>query len=204
MRRGLWRGAHPTARGLAILLAVAGSTIAFVLFLTGAIGGSSEADRYGRVPLPGKRKLDLPAGEVALYYEERVTLHNNDSLDVPDGLVVVARRELRKVRSEHSTPNAINLDGRSLREFGKLTLPAAGRYQVRARSKQAGSNSPAVTLGKGQLEGVKRAAIRAGIAEGAGLLLALVALLAWRRRDEEPPAAAPPAPSGGTGTSIRV
>jgi hypothetical protein len=188
---------------VATLLVVAGSTLAFVLFLTGAIGGSGEADRYGRVPLPGKKRLDLPAGDVALYYEERVTLNDDDSLDVPDGLVVVAKRELRKVRSEHATPNAINVDGRSLREFGKLTLPAAGRYQVKARSKQGGSNSPAVTLGKGQLESVKRAGIRAGIAEGAALLAALIVLLLWRRPDEDTPAPTPP-PAPGTPTSIRV
>jgi hypothetical protein len=203
MRRGLWRGAHPTARRIAILLAATGSTIAFVLFLTGAIGGSKDADLYGRVPLPGKRMLDLPAGKVALYYEERVTLNDDDSLDVPDGLVVVARRELRRVHSEHSTPNAINLDGRSLREFGKLELPTAGRYQVRARSKEGGSNSPAVTLGKGQIESVKRAGIRAAIAEGAGLLAALLVLLAWRRPEEEPPAGGVAA-ADGAGTSIRV
>lgn len=204
MRRGLWRGAKPRARTIAILLVAAASGAAFLLFLLGAIGGTSDADRYGRVPLPGKRMLDLPAGEVALYYEERVTLHNDDSLDVPDGLVVVAKRELRKVRSEHSTPNSINLDGRSLREFGKLDLPAAGRYQVRARSKRTGFNSPAVTLGKGQLENVKRAAIRAGIAEGAGLLGAFVVLLLWRRPEEEPPAPGPPPGQSGTATSIRV
>jgi hypothetical protein len=201
MRRGLWRGAHPTARRIAILLAATGSTIAFVLFLTGAIGGSKDADLYGRVPLPGKRMLDLPAGEVALYYEERVTLNDDDSLNVPDGLVVVAKRELRRVRSERSTPNAINLDGRSLREFGKLELPVAGRYRVRARAKQSGSSSPAVTLGKGQLESVKRAGIRAGIAEGAGLLLALAVLLAWPRPEGDTPA---PPPASGTPTSIRV
>jgi hypothetical protein len=204
MRRGLWRGAHPGARTVAILLAGSGTAAAFLLFLIGAIGGSGEADRYGRVPLPGKRMLDLPAGDVALYYEERVTLNDDDSLDVPSGLVVVAKRELRKVRSEHTTPNAINLDGRSLREFGKLDLPAAGRYRVKARSKEGGSNSPAVTLGKGQIESVKRAGIRAGIAEGAGLLAALVVLLLWRRPEEEPPAAWPQTGQSGGGTSIRL
>jgi hypothetical protein len=185
------------------VLAASGTAAAFLLFLLGAIGGSSDADLYGRVPLPGKRMLDLPAGEVALYYEERVTLNENDSLNVPDGLVVVAKRELRKVRSQHGTPNAINLDGRSLREFGKLKLPVAGRYQVKTRAKQSGSSSPAVTLGKGQIQSVVRAGVRAGIAEGAGLLLALVVLLLWRRPEEEMPAGVPPAPSD-VGTSIQM
>ena len=203
MSRGLIRGAHPWARTVALLLAMSGTAIAFILFMTSAFAGSGEADRYGRVKLPGTKMLDLPAGEVALYYEERVTLDENDSLDVPDGVRVVAKRELRKVRSERSTPNAINLDGRSLREWGKLDIPVAGRYRVKARSKGPGLNSPAITLGKGQLQSFKRAGIRAGIAEGAGLVLALIVLLLWRRPDEPPPAAAPPAPRG-TPTSIRV
>jgi hypothetical protein len=200
VKRGLWRGAHHRARTVAIVLVALGSGAAFLLFLLGAIGGTSDADLYGRVPLPGKRKLDLPAGKIALYYEERVTLNEDDSLSVPHGLVVVAKRELRKYRSERSTPNAINTDGRSLREFGKLELPVAGRYQVRTRAKERGFSSPAVTLGKGQLENVKRAGIRAGIAEGAGLLAALMVLLLWRRPEEDTPV--PPPPSGPT--AIRV
>lgn len=203
MRRGLIRGAHPRARTVAIVLAMSGTALAFLLFMTSAFAGSGEADRYGRVKLPGTKMLDLPAGDVALYYEERVTLDEDDSLDVPDGVRVVAKRELRKVRSERSIPNAINLDGRSLREWGKLEIPVAGRYRVKARSKQPGSNSPAVTLGKGQLQSFKRAGIRAGIAEGAGLVLALIVLLLWRRPDDPPPA--PPVQDArGTATSIRV
>ena len=203
MRRGLIRGAHPRARTVAIVLAASGTAIAFLLFMTSAFAGSGEADRYGRVRLPGEKMLDLPAGKVALYYEERVTLDEDESLDVPDGVRVVAKRELRKVRSERSVPNAINLDGRSLREWGRLDVPVAGRYEVRARSEQPGSNSPAVTLGKGQLQSFARAGIRAGIAEGAGLVLGLLVLLLWRRRDEPPAAAVAPEP-GGTSTSIRV
>ena len=199
MRRGLVRGARPAARRVALAAVVIAGAIALALFIATAVGGTSDADRYGRVRLPGRAMLDLPEGDVALYYEERVTLNENDSLDVPDGLVVTAKRELTKVRSERATPNAINTDGRSLREFGKLELPTAGRYQVKTRAKERGFSSPAVTLGKGQLENVKRAGIRAGIAEGAGLIAALVVLLVWRRPDEDTPV---PPPSGPT--AIRV
>jgi hypothetical protein len=204
MRRGLIRGARPAARRVALGAVVVAGAVALALFIATAVGGTSDADRYGRVPLPGRTMLDLPAGDVALYYEERVTLNENDSLDVPDGLVVVAKRELTKVRSERSTPNAINTDGRSLREFAKLRIPAAGRYRVTARSKSPGSNSPAVTLGRGQLASLGRAAVRAAIAVGAGLAVALAALLVARRRDEQPPSAAPPAAPEPPGATIRL
>lgn len=203
MRRGLIRGAHPRARTVALVAAATGTAIAFLLFMTQAFGGADDADLYGRVDLPGTTELDLPAGKVALYYEERVTLSENESLDVPDGLRVVAKRENERVRSERAVPNSIKLDGRALREFGKLELPLAGRYKVRARSDERGGASGAVTLGKGQLEGLASSAILAGIAEGGGLVVALAVLLLWRRPDEPPPSTAPPAPSDRP-TSIQV
>ena len=205
MRRGLWRGARPGARRFAVVAAAGGGVVGFALFLAAAIGGTSEVDRYGRLPLPGKRALDLPAGEIAVYYEEHVTLDEDDSLDAPDGIVVKAKRERRTVKSRRTTPNAINTDGASYEEFGKLTIPAAGRYVVKARSKEPGSNRPEVTLGKGQIESLKRGGIRGGIALGAGLLLALVALVALRRGDEPQPPAPAAAPSPpGRATSIRL
>jgi hypothetical protein len=205
MRRGLVRGARPGARALALGFAVAGSAAALLVFIIGAVGGTSDADRYGRVPLPGKARLELPAGDVALYYEERVTLGKNDVLDVPAGLVVTARGGGETIESRRGTPNSISLDGRALREFGKLRVPAAGRYRVTARADAPGSNTPAVTLGKGQLENLGRSAVRAAIALAAGLALALAAL-AIGRRDEEPPATPPlaPPPAPARGTSIRL
>ena len=202
-RRGLVRGARPGARALALGCAVAGSAVALVLFIVSAVANTDDAARYGRVPLPGRAMLELPAGDVALYYEERVTLHEDDVLDVPAGLVVKARGE-RTVRSRRGTPNSISLDDRALREFGKLRVPVAGRYRVTARSDAPGSNSPAVTLGRGQLENLGRAGVRAGIALAAGLVLALAALALGRRGDEAPPPAGPPPATPPRGTSIRL
>lgn len=204
MRRGLYRGAKPGARRVAWAAFAIGDVVAFAIFMATAVGGTSDVDRYGRVPLPGETRIDLPEGDLALYYEERITLNENESLSVPDGLRVVAKRENRRIRSERSTPNAVNLDGRSLREFAKLRVPVAGQYKVRARADDRGSNSPAVTLGKGQLEGFARAGKRAAIAVGAGVLVALAALLVARRPDDPPPSAAPPAAPDRGGASIRL
>jgi hypothetical protein len=205
VRRGLFRGARPGARRFAVVCASAGALIGFALFLAAAIGGTSEVDRYGRLPLPGKRAFDLPAGDIAVYYEEHVTLHDDETLDAPDGIVVKAKRERRTVKSRRTTPNAINTGGKSYEEFGRLRIPAAGRYVVKARSRQPGSNRPEVTLGKGQTEALKRGGIRAGIALAAGALLALVALLVARRGDEPPPSApSQPTSPPRRPTSIRL
>lgn len=189
-RRGLIRGSRPGARRLALFVAILAGSVATALFIFSMVKGAGEADKYGRVELPGKGTVDLPKGRVALYYESRVTLNENESLDVPDGIRVTARRE-ETVKSEKAVPNAINLDGRSLREWGKLEIPQAGEYRVTARSKEAGSNRPAVTFGKGQLEGLGKAAVTDGIILGGGLGLALLILLAGRRGYEGTHASVP-------------
>ena len=199
-RRGLIRGARPGARKIALFAAILGGVGAFAIFMAMAIGGTSDADKYGRISLPGRGVVDLPKGKVALYYEERVTLGENESLDIPDGLRVTARREVT-VRSEKVLQNAVNLSGRSLREFAKLEIPQAGRYRVSARSDQSGSNRPAVTFGKGQLDSFGRAGLLSGAALAAGLLIALAALLLGRRGYEGERMSFPVAPGGAPGAT---
>jgi len=191
------RRASPGARKVALFAAILGGVGSLAFVFVFAIGGADDADKYGRIELPGKGEVELPKGRVALYYEERVELNENESLDVPDGLRVVARREVT-VRSEKVLNNAVNLDNRSLREFAKLEIPQAGRYRVSARSASPGSNRPAVTFGKGQLEGLGKGAVGAGGILAAGLLVALVSLLLGRRGYTPPPASIPVAPVPGT------
>jgi hypothetical protein len=180
-RGGLIRGSRPGARRLALFLAIVGTVVATAIFVVKMVQGAGEADKYGRIDLPGRGALELPEGDVALYYEEHVTLSENESLDLPSGLRVVARRENEVVRSEKTVQNAVNTSGRSLREFAKLEIPRAGRWRVSARSSSPGGNDPGVTFGKGQLEGLGKTAIVAGGIEGGALLLALLVLLAGRR-----------------------
>jgi hypothetical protein len=168
-------------RRLAFFIAIVGSVAATGVFVAKMVQGASEADKYGRIELPGRGDVELPTGDVALYYEEHVTLNENESLSLPSGLRVVARRENEVVRSKRTGQNAVNTDGRALREFAKLEIPRAGRYRVSARSSSGGGNDPGVTLGKGQLEGLGKTAILAGGVEGGALLLALLVLLAGRR-----------------------
>ena len=176
----MFHRSSPGSRRIALFAVILGGVGAFALIFIFAFAGADEADKYGRVKLPGTGVVDLPEGDVALYYEERVTLNENDSLDIPDGLRVTARREVT-VKSKKTIQNAVNMDGRSLREFAKLEIPQAGRYRVTARSRESGSNRPAVTFGEGQLEGLGQGALYSGAVGGAGLLVALIALMLGRR-----------------------
>jgi hypothetical protein len=188
---GLLRGTRPRARKYAGTIAFAGAALALALFIAGTIRGCGDADRYGRVPVPGQAMLDLPAGDIAIYYEERVKLNEHQSLHVPDGLVVEARREQTVRSNRRKISNAINTDSRSLREFAKISIPEAGRYRVTTRSEESGFNSPAVTLGRGQLESLFAAVLSGAIAFGAGLCFALLALLLGRIGYEPPPPLSP-------------
>ena len=190
----MWRGARPSFRWVAGVCAAGGFALALALFIAVAVSGSDAADEYGRISVPGSGALELPEGDVALFYEERVTLSENESLPVPPGLRVRARRE-QTIESENTTNNAINLDGRSLREFAKLEVPAAGSYRVSVRADASGGNSPSVTFGKGLGASMAGAGVKAGIAAGAGLALGLLLLLAGRIGYEPAPVIRPVAPS---------
>jgi hypothetical protein len=192
---------------VAVLLLGAGFALAMALGISGAVAGLDDASKYGPLSLPGRAVLDLPEGDVAVYYEERVTLHEDQVLNEPPGLRVRARGDGGGVvEAERVTPNAINATGRSAREFAKLRIPREGSYRVTARAVGLGSNSPAVTLGIGQWQNLADAAKRAALLLGGALVLALVVLFALRRPEEEaPPGPSSTPPTAGPGpTSIRL
>jgi hypothetical protein len=211
------RGARPGARKLALLAVILGIAGGIAFGIIGCVQGVGDADKYGRIPLPGDELVDLPEGEVALYYEERVTLAENDSLDSPDGIRAVAVRENTRVKSKkRGINNAISLDGRALDEWGSFDIPQAGRYRVSVRSKQPGSNQPAVTIGVSQTDNFVNAGLTVLFGTAGGLGVALIALLLGRIGYEPPkpwvptatpqtagappwgaPPGAPGAPAGG-------
>jgi hypothetical protein len=175
------RAARPGARRLAQLVFALGVAGGIALGIIGCVQGVGDADKYGRVTLPGEDVVDLPEGEIALYYEERVTLSDNDSLDAPDGIRVVAVRENERIKSKkRGLSNAISLDGRALDEWGKIEIPRAGKWRIVTRSRESGSNQPAVTLGRGQTDNLVDAGTTAGTVMAAGLGAALLILLLGR------------------------
>ena len=203
----MFRRSRPGARTLAIAIAVFACAAGIAVFVMALVKGADDADKYGRISLPGKGQVELPEGKVALYYEERVKLSDNESLDTPKGLTVVARRENTVVKSKKTITNGIETDSRALNEFGKLEIPRAGLYRVRARSKESGFNRPAVTFGKGQLGAWGRGAGLGGAIAAAGLLLGWLILLIGRRGYDPPgpsfavpPGAPATGPAGGPPT----
>ena len=63
-----------TGYRLAIGVAAVTIVLAIVLFVAEAARTTRDASRYGQVPLPGRESVNLPAGEVLIYYGERTEI----------------------------------------------------------------------------------------------------------------------------------
>src|SRR3990172_791330 len=68
------------------------AAIVFVVVL-GGIRAFSASDRYGSVPMPGRETLDLPEGDVTVYFQEDVDLGENESLHPPPDIRLGIRPE---------------------------------------------------------------------------------------------------------------
>ncbi|HEX2435490.1 MAG TPA: hypothetical protein VHI76_02465, partial [Solirubrobacterales bacterium] len=63
---------------IAMAIALVGALL--VVVIVGAVRGFTASDRYGTVPMPGRETLDLPAGDVTVYFQENVDLGENENL----------------------------------------------------------------------------------------------------------------------------
>jgi hypothetical protein len=138
-----------------VLALVVGSTVVIAIVvgvLWYVIGGwPRDHDRYGKVAIPGRQTLELPKGEVRLSFEGRATGGGSTrSLeDPPEGLNVRVRplggeRRLEVESVSRSLYSVLSGD-RGHEPYGKVEVPAAGRYRVQTGARGAGSG--AITAG---------------------------------------------------------
>jgi hypothetical protein len=130
-----------------VLTAVIGSTVVIAVVLGVLwyiIGGwPRDHDRYGRVAIPGQRTLELPKGEVRLSFEGQASGGSRTRTleDPPDGLKVRVssrrgRRQL-KVESVSRSLYGVLSGDRGHEPFGRVDVPARGRYRVQAGARGA-------------------------------------------------------------------
>jgi hypothetical protein len=115
------------------------------------IGGwPRDHDRYGAVPIPGQRTLELPDGEVRLAFEGEVSggTRTRTLEDPPDDLRVRITRGGRELPVEDVSGSlyGVFVGGRGHEPFGKVEVPEAGRYRVRTVT-ETGSPSGEITAG---------------------------------------------------------
>ena len=112
---------------------IVGGVIVFAAFLVTALQGIDDADRDGRVRMPGEAALELDAGKYALFYEEQVDTSDNETFEPPKGIRVSVRGiggapqpELRL----GGLGNQVGTDDKTAEEIGSLRVERDGRYGV--------------------------------------------------------------------------
>jgi hypothetical protein len=149
-----------------VALTAAGLAVGIPLLLSG------DHDKYGRVSIPGKANVDLPAGEVVVFYE--------DGSSPADGFFSPPDVDWQIRPADGGRPLELDGDGnresnvrddRSWADIEGLDVPAAGDYAVEVRQ-VAGGPDPTLTFGT---SGVSVTAIVALIV-GAGIGTTLITL----------------------------
>ena len=140
---------------------------------------SGDHEKYGRVDIPGKGTVDLPAGEVVVYYE--------DGSSPADGFFPEPEVKWQIAPASGGKPLRLDSDGgresnirddQSWTDIEGLDIEEAGDYDVRV-AEVAGGPDPALTFGT---SGVTPAALIFVIAgAGIGTTLIAVALAVGRR-----------------------
>ncbi len=121
------------------------------------IENRGDHDAYGSVAIPGERVLELPRGEVAVFYQERIA-DAADPLRDDGGLTEPSPEPDYEVRpAAGGEPLELDADGgrevsgsdeRRRVEIERLDVPAAGAYRVTGRSiDRPQANDPELTFG---------------------------------------------------------
>jgi hypothetical protein len=160
--------------GYRLALATAGITVAvaIVVLVIEAVGANRDAHAYGQVSVPGRESVNLPSGDVIIFYGERIGTFEGSPLSVPSNLQLRVRTTNGQALLG-STPYAFNQfnDGDYVRRsVAKLRVPEAGNYEAVAPSRVPGAVEPVISFGR---NGTKNFGY-VGFVLAGGLLLASI------------------------------
>jgi hypothetical protein len=139
MRTGYW---------LALGVLVVTVVFAVTLFVIEAFGDTRDATKYGQVSVPGRASVNLPGGEVIVYYGDQPA--RDTTLNVPPGI----RLRVRTTSGQSllgSTPFAGDqfADGDYERmPIANLRVPESGDYEAVAASPEVGAVNPTISFGE--------------------------------------------------------
>jgi len=173
---------------LAAYLTLAVALVAAILFVIifGAVKAFTASDRYGTVPVPGEETLNLPEGDVTVYFQEAVHLGENQTLDPPRDLRLEIRGAGGGPPVELDRGGASSEIGGGFGErvsIGDVDVPAGGDYTVAVARTAENRADPAIVLGDDLFEGFF-AALRPAVLVlvGGGIVAAIVAAATYGRR----------------------
>ena len=122
--------------------------------LLAAINGDTA--KFGSVPVPGKQQVELPKGDIDIYYSEGVDPDEGIPLIVPDDLTyVITDADGIAVEVQSRGAEAKSTGDGLTRLIGYLKAPEEGSYTVTTESSQTLQRiNPSVTFGQGPLASV--------------------------------------------------
>jgi len=164
-----------TGYRLAVGVAAITIVVAIVLFVSELMGGDRNADAYGQVAVPGRDSVNLPAGEVIIFYGERRAGSGGGTLAVPPNLQLRVRTTSGQLLLG-STPYVFDQfdDGDYVRRpIAKLRVPEAGDYEAVSPTNVPGAVGPVISFGH---EGGKDYGYVLFVLAGGGLLAAILAI----------------------------
>lgn len=162
-----------TGYRLAVGVGVITVITAIVLFVAELVGGSRDANAYGQVPVPGRDSVNLPAGDVIIFYGERAS--GDATLSVPANLRLQVRTTNGQVLLG-STPYVFDQfhDGDYVRKpVAKLRVPEAGSYEAVSPTTAPGATAPVISFGH---EGGRDYGYVLFVLAGGGLLAAILGI----------------------------
>ena len=149
--------------------------VAIVLFVAELMSGDRDADAYGQVSVPGRDSVNLPAGEVIIFYGERRANSGAGTLAVPPKLQLRVRTTSGQLLLG-STPYVFDQfdDGAYVRRpIAKLRVPEAGDYEAVSPTSAPGAVGPVISFGH---EGSKDYGYVLFVLAGGGLLAVILGI----------------------------
>jgi hypothetical protein len=137
--------------GYRLAVGIAGVTIALAAALAIAEAFSSDRDAaaYGQIPVPGRDSINLPQGNVIMFYGERRPSGGGTALAVPPNLTLLVRSRDGTLLGSSPYGFAAFQDGDYVRRpLGRLNTPSAGSYEVITRPQLAGADEPVISFGR--------------------------------------------------------
>ncbi len=117
---------------------------------------SGDTAQFGSVPVPGKEQVELPKGDVDIYYAEGVDPDAGIPLLVPEDLqYTVVGPDGNAVQIQSRGASAKSTGDGLARLIGYIKAPEKGSYTVTTESSQTLQRiNPSVTFGQGPLASV--------------------------------------------------
>jgi hypothetical protein len=135
-----------------------GLALLAVLIYVVAAGFNNDTNQFGSVAVPGKGTVELPDGDVDVYYAEGADPSSGVAVVAPDDLevdVTDADDSFVEVQTRGGTEAKDTDDGQAIL-VGEIDVPGEGTYNVETKSDEARQRiTPEVTFGEGAFAAMK-------------------------------------------------